>query len=488
LFCLFSLGPSPIVIDGLFDDWSEVPVRLNDPADAPEAAVDFGELRVTHDDRFVHLLVDFGRVVNPHHLRGTARLLLDADGDARTGEALGGLDGVDVVVELTPPHPDVPGRLGRGVGLRVIGAAEPLSPYEIGFSFGPSWASRRFELRLQRRTVLAGAPPFLAGERFSSRLEFADDRGQLLDRTDPFTHELSPVDPRPGNQLSDPLGRRPRTALRVVSWNVNFGGLFRQPELFGRILRALDPDVILFQEIHEDTAPQQLVEFLRRWVVGGGRSRRAWNALIGAAGGDLRTAVAARVDLEAFAPLRVVPMPDRPDQTLRVAAAIVGTRRRLLVGSVHLRCCGWAGGFEDRTRQVEADALRRAVRAVLPSASFDGVVIAGDLNLVGSRRPLDLLADGLDGDGSDLAVAEAYQIDNLSNATWSNADQPFVAGRLDFLLYADTNVEPVGAFVMDTRDMAPPWLDRHGLRLDDTASASDHLPLVVDLRWRGRKR
>jgi endonuclease/exonuclease/phosphatase family metal-dependent hydrolase len=116
------------------------------------------------------------------------------------------------------------------------------------------------------------------------------------------------------------------------------------------------------------------------------------------------------------------------------------------------------------------------------------VVIAGDLNLVGSRRPLDLLADGLDGDGSDLAVAEAYQIDNLSNATWSNADQPFVAGRLDFLLYADTNVEPVGAFVMDTRDMAPPWLDRHGLRLDDTASASDHLPLVVDLRWRGRKR
>jgi hypothetical protein len=304
LFCLFSLGPSPIVIDGRFDDWSEVPVRLNDPADAPEAAVDFGELRVTHDDRFVHLLVDFGKVVNPHHLRGTARLLLDADGDARTGEALGGLDGVDVVVELTPPHPDVPGGLGRGVGLRVIGAAEPLSPYEIGFSFGPSWASRRFELRLQRRTVLAGAPPFLAGERFSSRLEFADDRGQLLDRTDPFTHELSPVDPRPGNQLSDPLGRRPRTALRVVSWNVNFGGLFRQPELFGRILRALDPDVILFQEIHEDTAPQQLVEFLRRWVVGGGRSRRAWNALIGAAGGDLRTAVAARVDLEAFAPLR----------------------------------------------------------------------------------------------------------------------------------------------------------------------------------------
>jgi endonuclease/exonuclease/phosphatase family metal-dependent hydrolase len=242
------------------------------------------------------------------------------------------------------------------------------------------------------------------------------------------------------------------------------------------------------QEIHEPTTPLQLVEFMRRWVPGRGRGRVEWSALVGAGGGDLRSAIVTRLDLEACPALRVVPFPDRPDQTIRVAAAVVGTRRRALVLSAHLRCCGWAGSFEDRTRQVEADAIRRAVKRARTAVSFDGVIIAGDLNLVGSRRPLDLLAEGLDGDGSPLAAATALQIDGRSNATWSDPDQPFVPGRLDFLLYPDATMEAINALVADTRDLEPRWLKRHGLRLDDTASASDHLPVVADLRWIDRKR
>jgi endonuclease/exonuclease/phosphatase family metal-dependent hydrolase len=476
---LFSLllvaPPPPIVIDGRFDDWSSVPVAVVDPADAPEAAIDFREVRVTHDDRFVHLLVDVERDVNIQHLGGTARLLLDTDGNVRTGETVGGLDGVDAVVELTPPDPEGRGRHGRGVGLRVIGVTEPRNPYDIGFTFGPTHAARSFEMRMDRRAVVAGLPRFLVGRRFSARLEFTDLRGDVADTTDPFTHELSPVDPVPGDQRSDPLTRPSRADLRIVSWNVNFGGLLRRPEPFGRILRALDPDVILLQEIREDATPLQLVEFARRWVPGGRAARSGWNALIGAGGGDLRCAVVTRLDLDTSRALHVVPFPDLPQRTIRVAAAEVGQRRRLLVLSGHLRCCGWAGSFEDRTRQVEADALRRAVLDAQRETEADGVIIAGDLNLVGSRRPLDLLAEGLDGDGSDLTVAEALQIDGRSNATWGDPDLPFVPGRLDFL--------PINAFLMDTRDLEPRWLERHGLRGDDTASASDHLPLVADLRW-----
>ncbi|MHC4993154.1 MAG: endonuclease/exonuclease/phosphatase family protein, partial [Planctomycetota bacterium] len=248
-------------------------------------------------------------------------------------------------------------------------------------------------------------------------------------------------------------------------------------------LRALEPDVILLQEIPEDTTPLQLVEFARRWVPGSGPRRSGWNALLGAGGGDLRCAVVTRLELDPVRALRVVPFPDLPQRTIRVAASEVGARRRLLVLSVHLRCCGWAGSFEDRTRQVEADALRRAVQAALPATNAHGVLIAGDLNLVGSRRPLDLLAEGLDGDGSALTVAEMLQIDGRSNATWGDPDLPFVPGRLDFLLHADSSLERVNAFVMDTRDLEPQWLQRHGLRADDTVSASDHLPLVTDLRW-----
>ncbi|MHC4769248.1 MAG: endonuclease/exonuclease/phosphatase family protein, partial [Planctomycetota bacterium] len=325
---LFSLllvtPPPPIVINGRFDDWADVPVAVVDPADAPEAVVDFRELRVTHDDRYVHVLVDFGKEVNIQRLVGTARLLLDTDGDARTGQTIGGLAGVDAVVELTPPDPEGRGRPGRGVGLRVIGVTEPRSPYDIGFTFGPTYAGRSFEMRMDRRAVVAGLPRFLVGGRFSGRLEFTDLGGTTADTTDPFTHQLTPVDPAPGDQRSDPLTRPARADLRIVSWNVNFGGLLRRPEPFGRVLRALDPDVILLQEMQEDATPLQLVEFARRWVPGGGRSGRAWNALLGAGGGDLRTAVVTRVDLDTAPALHVVPYPDQPERTIRVAAAEVG--------------------------------------------------------------------------------------------------------------------------------------------------------------------
>ncbi|MCZ6444681.1 MAG: endonuclease, partial [Planctomycetota bacterium] len=69
------------------------------------------------------------------------------------------------------------------------------------------------------------------------------------------------------------------------------------------------------------------------------------------------------------------------------------------------------------------------------------------------------------------------------NATWADPDEPFVPGRLDYLLYSDATLTLPRAFVLDSRDLNPRWLDRHGLKLDDTASASDHLPLIADVKW-----
>ena len=123
LFALlvFLLQPNPagrIVIDGRFDDWASVPIALADPADALKAAVDFGEVRISHDNRFVHLLVDFGKTVNVQKLDGTVLLLLDCDGNRETGESMHALGGVDVIIELTPANAKFSDRPGAGVGLR----------------------------------------------------------------------------------------------------------------------------------------------------------------------------------------------------------------------------------------------------------------------------------------------------------------------------------------------------------------------------------
>jgi len=172
-----------------------------------------------------------------------------------------------------------------------------------------------------------------------------------------------------------------------------------------------------------------------------------------------------------------------------VGASVVTHDRRLLVVTVDLRCCGRLGSFEDELRKIETDTLRKAVRAARARTRFDGVIVIGDFNLVGARSPLATLSRGLDLDGSALRVAPALQLDGRTAATWrdTNPRLPgpiFTPSRLDYLLYGDAPLRLDRAFVFDTEDLTPHWLMTHRLRTDDTREASDHLPLVADLRWK----
>ncbi len=466
----------PIVIDGGFGDWGDVAVVLEDPADAPEAPLDFGELRVTHDDRFVHLLIDVTRAVNIQRLRGRIEVLFDADADKNTGRPVHGMQGVDLIVELSPHDPANPQRAGLGAAITFpAGDCMRLSPYLIGLTFAPTYASDAFELRVERGATFPGVPLLFESNSFRGRLVYLDRNDAVLDDTRVFAYDLTPVDPVPSNQRTDPLARPAGTHLRVMTWNIGMGGLRSNRASFKRILHALDPDVILLQELTEDDDPQRLAALFRAWITSEGDR---WTVLRGSGGGRLRCAVASHLKLSRYAALDPLPMPDRADRSVRVMGAeLTVSGHRLLVVSAHLRCCGYAGSFEDRTRVVEADAIRRAIADAVTSRRFDGVVVGGDLNLVGSRWPLDVLAEQLD-------VIEPLQLDGRSNTTWWDIRQPFVPGRLDFMLRSDTSPAVSRSFVLDTRLVEPRWLQRHGLRARDTVEASDHLPVVVDLSWK----
>ena len=483
LFALFAAvtATPPIVIDGEFGDWRDVAVALDDADDAPGAAVDFGELRVTHDDRFVHLLIDLGRTVNVQRLKGRIDILLDVDADEKTGRTVLGMPGVDLIVELSPRDPGNPDRAGRGAAVSFPTDQPPpgdrmrLSPYMIGLVSAPTYAGDVFELRMERGTMLPGVRSLFSASSIRGRLVYLDRDGTVLDDTSVFAYDLTPVEAVPSDHGSDPLARPAFTQLRVMTWNTGMDGLRSRPAPFERILHAIDPDVILFQELTEADHPQQVEAYLKAWIAR--RPAERWTVLRGAGGGQLRCAVASRLKLDRYAALDPLPMPDRPDRSVRVTGAeLTLSGHRLLVVSAHLRCCGYAGSFEDRTRVVEADAIRRAIADAVASGRFDGVIVGGDLNLVGSRWPLDILAEN-------LQVVEPLQFGGRSNTTWWDIRQPFLPGRLDFLLLSDTSPVVRRSFVFDARLVSPRWLRHHGLRAGDTVEASDHLPVVVDLSW-----
>ena len=513
LACLIVLSPvqepppAPIiapriVLDARFDDWASIQPVLVDPADAPDAFVDLGEVRVQADDNFVHLLIDFGRTVNAQGLDGTADIVLNADGDEATGKEIAGINGADLIVRCTPPFPKRPDAPGRGIAIVSTTYAPdpidltkpPLNMYDIGLGFAPTHAGRRMEFRIARgqSSTLRPAtalPPLFVGPSFTGKVVFSALDGMIADQTDLFTFNLPPRSPVATTQaddalqVNDPFARVNGGTLRVVSWNGELGAIIGRPEAFIRTLDALQPDVVLFQELTDKITQEQIKDFVAH--LRPDTTDRPWRVLLGKGGGDLRTAVLSKLPLTDVKPLELVTYADRPDRSIRVCGALLEEgSRKLLVASVHLKCCGRNGSPEDVTRLAEVAQIHAAVKTAIAELKTDGLVIAGDMNLVGSRTPLENFMTGLDLDSSNLEAVDAYQLDGLSNATWVDRRQPFVPGRLDYALYSDSTLQVGQCFVYDSWDVAPKWRAVHGTQANDTDLASDHLPIVFDLAWK----
>jgi exonuclease III len=488
LALLATSSPSPIISDGAFNDWAAVPVTLRDPADAPQAALDFGEIRVTHDPRFIHLLIDFGRVVNPRSLDGAFSILFDADGNPATGWTEHGLSGVDLRVEFSPP---------QNAGVQLESASGRFSSYEAGLQLAPTYAARQAEIRLDRGARLGSGGPLFLGVRFAVKLVFTDPQGRVIDETEPIVYPLTSARGARDAPGPDPLKHAPDTAFRVLSWNVGGKAMLTRPDPFRRILTAVDPDLLLLDEVSGEASAL----WVQRLV------GTQWQVVFSANGGHQRSVVAARrlvtpvssllrIDYppqESRAILSLFPDPERRATLARdhtegistLGATVQFHDRRLLAVALDMQCCGDRPGCpEDRIRLMEVSAIHAGVRQALAAGSFDGVIVAGDFNLVASRDPLDRLADSLDLDGSPLSVAEPLQLNGLSNATWLRRGSPFPPGRLDYVLYSDSSLRLLHSFVFRSTDLSTRWLRRHHLQPDDSDVASDHLPLVSDFNWK----
>jgi Endonuclease/Exonuclease/phosphatase family len=488
---LFSQAPRPLVIlDGEFDDWNRLPAAVL-VADANDANVhvDFRELRATADDRYIYVSFTLERSIALQTIaEGTVSLLVDEDGSAATGRVIRGLDGVDQVLQF-----------GQGVVVRRYrqdGADSILVPNEdTGVLFAPRFASTRFELRLDRGT----------GRRATLKLVF-EQSGAVRDETEAVAIALPPKALRPGPDSADrtpavdPLQRPPGSSFRAVVWNV-FGLPAARRGKVGRILRAIDADVVLLTELSSATTSRPIEFWLNSFNE---RGRAPWQVIVGTSGGQL-SAVALRARLDrafekvAYPPDTVTSLVTflSPDVRWNIWAVLqqrgVGVtgasgsvaERRLLTVALDLTSSGGPDSFNDAARISEAAAIAGATQHAAHLGSVEGVIIGGDFNLVGSRDPLDVLQRGLDVDRSALTAVPALQLDGRSNATWRAlfGGSQFTPGRLDWLLYSDSALELLGSFAFDAADLSPDWLAQHRLVATDSL-ASDHLPVVADFRWR----
>ena len=521
--CSSSDGPvppaAPVWTDGTFDDWIGVPALATDPVgDAtPGSPVDLGAVFVQDDPRFIHLLIDLGDTVTAQGMTGTVEVVLDGDGDSGTGGSYGGVEGADLAIVLSRQRDPAGERRGAGVGVRQVDGRDPHdieNAAAVGLLVSPTHSSDRFEVRLDRGALedWSGRRPGSGGNgHIVGRLRYLH-ADVLVDETPVFTHALTtPQGGDPPLLGADALARTPN-ALRVVTWNVSDGNFRDHPEAFQRVLGALAPDVVLLDEVYAAVTLADLARFAKDLETGQGSS---WHWWLAHGGGRQRTAVGARaMELRGAAGLaRIDHAPDALERWLREvgdepeaprmappavlaraeadgglsatgAWVAVGDRAILFV-PVDLQSAGYDGSPRDRLRELQARTLNQAVAAALATRPDAALVIGGDLNLVGSARPLEELRSGLGIGGGDLSVARLERLRDRSLATWRSTypRDPFSPGRLDYVLYRGSVLQVEGAFVFDAADLSPAAREQLRIRESDTLQ-SDHLPLVVDFSFR----
>ncbi|RNC80652.1 MAG: endonuclease/exonuclease/phosphatase family protein [Phycisphaera sp.] len=448
--------PMTIVLDSSIDDWPT------------------GEVAVG-DEYYLYVRFSAGEAITPQSNNETLVVSLDVDATQTTGHPTGEM-GIDLEISFSPPYE---GRIGNGTQVMAItpdGERVKLAPGLLDISVSPSHASEWFEMRIARRVpaeLLLPEAGLLTSGRVRGKLSMFNASGKRVAEAPEFGAMLPEAAQRT-KRVRASVPPKSLGSVRIVSYNVLNSSPMDEPEPFSRILRALDPDIVLVQEWY-DTPADELGSWFNMHLPISGR----WRAVTGEGRG---VAVISRLDLAAIGPTGLVIAPEGEDRTVRVMPALAETPiGTMAVASVHLKCCGSLDSREDKLRIAESRAIAQMMEEQTRDIGPHVRVVAGDFNLVGGTEPLYSLVRGFDSDGTNAAVATPFVLGDNAMYTWTSPTSRFLPSRLDFAVYSDSSAVLERSFVFDPARLSPEVVN--SLNLDELdAMVSDHRPVVIDLR------
>ncbi len=457
-----------IFIDGDFSDWQNlIPIYTDPIGDQVSGDIDFGQLWIANDERFLFLRIEVGAEINLQNDNDLI-LFLDTDNNPTTGTQIHGIGA------------ELEWNFGDRTGIFVSGVDSfSISHRHIDLVTAPTVTSTQFEIAIDRYVEPVYPIPLFPED--TLKIMFADlTGGDLLPDSGisiTYTFDDTSLPPLP----SITLRRYDTDHLRLLTYNVSFSGLFdpSRVQCFDRILNAIKPDIIGFQEIYGYSA-EETASLIESMLPSTGQQQ--WYS--------------SRVDPDIITISRYLICSTYPIDGN--GAFLIDLRPMydtdLLLIVAHLPCC------ENNTeRQLEIDAIMAFMRdAKAPGGILDlepgtPIIIMGDMNLVGYRQQLETLLTGEivnvdiygqpftpDWDGTDLADLSPRQTDLPMTYTWYRDNSSFWPGRLDFIIYTDSVIIPGNHFILFTPEMSADSLASYGLQPQDVIMASDHLPVASD--------
>ncbi len=449
----------PIVIDGLFDDWQEVPVTITDP-EGDYNYDDWAELKITNDDDFIFFKISLHSEETLLQNWNNFYLYIDADKDSLTGHPYRGL-GTELVWHFG---------YRTGQYFEQDGIID-LWQNDITLRQAPTVTSTEFEIAIARGSFVLSDPDSIAVI-FSS---FYDTGDYMPDSWGGVVYQLDTTVVGPAEPIL-----LEKTGTRLVTYNTLNTGILesdRQPK-FQRIIQALDPDIIALQEHSEWN---EIGDIISSWF-----PEDTWYQ-----GYTFR-------DLVVLSKYPIINQANLISSE-RTMCALLQTddpiNPYLLILNSHFSCCD-----NDDDRQEQVDELVQVLREwrLNDNGPFDlpegtPMFHVGDFNFVGYREQIETVTAGdiqdeatygidhpLDWDGTAITDLFSRHTHKRMAYTWRSDGSSFNPGKLDYVLYTDSNLSILNHFVLNTLAMPDSVLNEWELEAEDTNEASDHLPRIVD--------
>jgi len=449
----------PIVIDGLFDDWQEVPVTITDP-EGDYNYDDWAELKITNDDDFIFFKISLHSEETLLQNWNNFYLYIDADKDSLTGHPFRGMG-----AELAWHFGYRTGQYFEQDGII------DLWQNDITLRQAPTVTSTEFEIAIARGSFVLSDPDSIAVI-FSS---FYDTGDYMPDSWGGVVYQLDTTVVGPAEPIL-----LEKTGTRLVTYNTLYTGILepdRQPK-FQRIIQALDPDIIALQEHSEWN---EIGDIISSWF-----PEDTWYQ-----GYTFR-------DLVVLSKYPIINQANLISSE-RTMCALLQTddpiNPYLLILNSHFSCCD-----NDDDRQEQVDELVQVLREwrLNDNGPFDlpegtPMFHVGDFNFVGYREQIETVTAGniqdegnygsdfpLDWDGTAITDLFSRQTHKRMAYTWRSDGSSFNPGKLDYVLYTDSNLSILNHFVLNTLAMPDSILNEWELEAEDTNEASDHLPRIVD--------
>lgn len=298
------------------------------------------------------------------------------------------------------------------------------------------------------------------------------------------------------------VARPPAAAFRVLSWNVSGSDYIERANDYRKILRLLDPDILLLDEVEGSRTPEEIAAVVRELR---GTSDTTWNMVMGGGGGRQRGVILSRSAVSPVPVFARLPYPpaalaelrslmddetwsrNQPnfDDGIAAGAGIVSLGgRRILAISIDLQSGAGKPDWQEARRMIEVREIQKALQQALQATKVDAVLLAGDFNAVSTGMPLARITNPYPEPHVAIVPVQAYQLDGGESWTWDGRGTPFPSQALDFSLYSPDSLAPVNALAFSTEDLSPAALAEADVRSGTSRLASDHLPIVVDYRWR----